>query len=218
MNDLEINGKSYRVDSEGFLLDYGQWDKNFVEAMAAKAGVVGRLSDKHWEIIHFIRATYDEYGKCPLVYQTCKHTDLRLKELQNLFPAGYLRGACRLAGITYRESYLNYAWAEHAADDLSRFVPEKTYEIDARGFLLRAYDWDRQFAALKATELKIPGGLSPRHWEIIDFLRNYHLANREVPTVFETCEKNNLSVDELERLFPDGYHRGAVKIAGLKVR
>ena len=30
---------------------------------------------------------------------------LRLRELQKLFHAGYLRGACKLAGITYMEGY-----------------------------------------------------------------------------------------------------------------
>ena len=34
----------------------------------------------------------------------------------------------------------------------------------------------------------------------------------------ETCEANDIDIDELEQLFPDGYHRGAVKIAGLRLR
>jgi tRNA 2-thiouridine synthesizing protein E len=39
-----------------------------------------------------------------------------------------------------------------------------------------------------------------------------------VPTVYETCEMNQIELEDLESLFPDGYHRGAVKIAGLRVR
>jgi len=218
MNELKLNDKSYRVDSEGFLLDYHQWDENFVEGMASRSGISEGLTGKHWEVIRYIRNTYDELGKCPLVYQTCRYTDLQLKELESLFPAGYMRGACKLSGITYKESYLNYAWAENVTDDAAGFTPHKTYVIDSRGFLVRAHDWDRQFAVLKATELKIPGGLSTKHWQIINFLRRHYLERREVPTVFETCEKNDLELDELERLFPDGYHRGAVKIAGLRVR
>jgi tRNA 2-thiouridine synthesizing protein E len=38
------------------------------------------------------------------------------------------------------------------------------------------------------------------------------------PSVTETCEVNDLDIEELEQLFPDGYHRGAVKIAGLRLR
>jgi len=66
--------------------------------------------------------------------------------------------------------------------------------------------------------MKIPGGMSDKHWQIIHFLRNYYSKNNCVATVYETCEANNIEIEELERLFPDGYHRGAVKIAGLRVR
>jgi tRNA 2-thiouridine synthesizing protein E len=34
----------------------------------------------------------------------------------------------------------------------------------------------------------------------------------------ETCEANSIEIDEFATLFPDGYHRGAVKIAGLRLR
>ncbi len=60
--------------------------------------------------------------------------------------------------------------------------------------------------------------LTDRHWQVIRFLRQSHEKNNLVPTVYETCEANKMDLEELERLFPDGYHRGAVKIAGLRVR
>jgi tRNA 2-thiouridine synthesizing protein E len=37
-----------------------------------------------------------------------------------------------------------------------------------------------------------------------------------VPTVYETCEDTDVERDLLERLFPDDYHRGLVKIEGLR--
>jgi tRNA 2-thiouridine synthesizing protein E len=64
----------------------------------------------------------------------------------------------------------------------------------------------------------MPGGLSESHWNIIHFLRDRFVKNGTVPTVYETCGDNGIDLEELERLFPDGYHRGAVKIAGLRVR
>lgn len=218
MTEVILNDRSYQVDSEAFLLNSDKWDENFVEAMAPRLGISDGLVTKHWEVIRFIRKTYEEFGRCPLVYQTCKLNGLRLKELENLFPTGYMRGACKLAGITYKESYLKYAWAEHGLVEVAATSPENTYEIDSNGFLVRAHNWSRQFAVCKAWEMKVPGGLSERHWQIINFLRSYYQEHREVPTVFETCEHNGLELDELEKLFPDGYHRGAVKIAGLKVR
>ena len=60
--------------------------------------------------------------------------------------------------------------------------------------------------------------LTNKHWGVIRFLRQSYMENGQVPTVFETCERCGLEIEDLERLFPDGYHRGAVKIAGLRVR
>ncbi|HDS01083.1 MAG TPA: hypothetical protein ENO22_06335 [candidate division Zixibacteria bacterium] len=66
--------------------------------------------------------------------------------------------------------------------------------------------------------MKIPGGkLSERHWQIIHYLRDRFAKKNEIPTVYETCEDNKIDLDDLERLFPDGYHRGAVKISGLRI-
>lgn len=64
----------------------------------------------------------------------------------------------------------------------------------------------------------MPGNLGDKHWGVIRFLRRRHQETGSVPTVYETCEANGLEVEDLERLFVDGYHRGAVKIAGLRQR
>ena len=34
MAAIEVNGKSYEVDEEGYLADLNQWDKDVAEAMA----------------------------------------------------------------------------------------------------------------------------------------------------------------------------------------
>ncbi len=94
---------------------------------------------------------------------------------------------------------------------------EKSYEMNVRGFLVNPSEWDEEFALYKAYEMKMPK-LTDKHWQIISFLRQSFEKNRSVPTVYETCEANGIDLEELCSLFPDGYHRGAVKIAGLKVR
>lgn len=218
MREVTVDNKVFHVDSEGFLVNHEEWDEAFARGIARETGIFDELTSKHWEIIRFIRRTFVEYGRCPLVYQTCKLNNLRLKELKSLFPTGYLRGACKLAGITYKESYVKYAWAEQEPEELAAFQPDKTYEIDVHGFLVHVHEWDERFAVCKASEMKIPGGLSERHWSVISFLRRHYHERHDIPTVYETCEANGLELDDLERLFPDGYHRGAVKIAGLRVR
>ena len=94
----------------------------------------------------------------------------------------------------------------------------KTFTIDANGFLVDPDDWTERYAFLKADEMKMPEGLTEQHWQLIHFLRDTYKKSKSVPTVYETCEAQGIEIDDLKRLFPDGYHRGAVKLAGLRVR
>lgn len=217
MGILKFGNRTYTVDTEEFLSDYNEWDENFARGMAPKAGIISGLSEDHWKIIYFIRDMFKKTGKCPLVYETCRMNRLHLEELKKLFPAGYLRGACKLTGITYKEGYLDQSGLEELAERVTSPAQEKSYEIDSRGFLVNPFEWDEGFTALKAYEMKMPK-LSEKHWHIIYFLRKSFEKNNVVPTVYETCEINGIELEELEKLFPDGYHRGAVKIAGLRVR
>ena len=61
----------------------------------------------------------------------------------------------------------------------------------------------------------LPGGLTPRHWEIIRFLRNYYQATNNMPTLYQVCEAHHLDLEGFRELFPEGYRRGACRIAGL---
>ena len=214
---VTLRGKTYRVCGEGFLVNPRDWDENFAEAIAAEADIPGGLTEAHWDVIRFIRESFQQKGRCPLVYETCDANGLYLEDLQKLFPTGYQRGACRLAGVTYREGFLGQTRIrrnhKHPPDEQS----EKTYRVDVRGFLIDPEEWDEEYAAAKAFEMKLATGLTDRHWQIIAFVRDSYRVNGTVPTVYETCQANAASIDELEQLFPDGYHRGVIKIAGLRV-
>lgn len=217
MGTLEYGEKTYEVDEKGFLSDFRQWDDNFARGSAAKAGMNPELSTEQWQVIRSIRKSYQDTGRCPIVYETCRTNGLRLDELRRLFPTGYLRGACKLAGITYKVGYLGQTYMPSTAEDLNHISADKVYEVDVRGFLIRPEDWDEYYAAYRAFDMKIPGGkLTDDHWRIIRFMRSHFAATGVIPNIYETCEKNGLSLSDLEKLFPDGYHRGAVKIAGLR--
>jgi tRNA 2-thiouridine synthesizing protein E len=224
MSIFSFGDKTYPVDTEEFLLDFNDWDENFARGMAPKVGIIGGLSEDHWKIINFIRDYFKRTGMCPLVYKTCRINQLDLQELQELFSAGYLRGACKLAGVTYKEGYLDLSWAEEfkvgylpqswAEESAGR---DKTYEVNIRGFLINPQAWDKRYAIYKANEMKMPK-LTDKHWQVINFLRQSFEKNHLVPTIYETCEACGIDLEELQKLFPDGYHRGAVKIAGLRTR
>ncbi len=219
MVTFTYKNKNYDVDKMGFLVDYHSWDEGFAEGMSTELKIPDELTKEHWDVIRFIRKTFEGSGKCPLVYQTCRMEGLRLKDLRRLFPTGYLRGACKLAGITYKEGYLGQAYFPSAAADLNTISFDKTYETDVRGFLVYSDEWDEYYAAFRAFDMKIPGGkLTEKHWTIIRFLREKWEQTSTIPTVYETCDATGIRLEELEELFPDGYHRGAVKIAGLRER
>jgi tRNA 2-thiouridine synthesizing protein E len=218
MSTVKFNGKTYDVDTEGFLVDHRQWDEDFAAGAAPLVQISGGLSRRHWDVIYYIRQSLQEHGRCPLVYDTCQTNGLRLKDLEKLFPTGYLRGACRLAGCTYREGYVKYSWVQASDKSAEPLPPEKVYGVDVRGFLVDPDEWDEYFAISKAHEMKMAQELEKEHWRIIYFLRDSYAKNKAIPTIYETCDANDLELEDLERLFPDGYHRGAVKIAGLRVR
>ncbi|MBA4369386.1 MAG: hypothetical protein C0403_17310, partial [Desulfobacterium sp.] len=142
MPEICINSKSYIVDDYGFLIDFNQWDKTFAESLASQLSIQGGLTAKHWEVIRFIRDWYIEKGNCPIVYHTCKKKQLRINQLKELFPTGYLRGACKLAGISYKsiyygnpdkpqllpfdpEIYLTYKYANCGNPSNQAVLPEK---------------------------------------------------------------------------------------------
>ncbi|MFZ0929080.1 MAG: TusE/DsrC/DsvC family sulfur relay protein [Syntrophobacteraceae bacterium] len=218
MQTLETKNKTYLLDDDGFLVDPWQWDEGFAEGMAPKLGITDRLSASHWKILKFIRATYLETGSCPVVHKTCKTQNLHLKELERLFPSGYQRGACKLAGISFM--------AEGVCSSLYRRpdIPPKlvshdtrVYRVNVQGFLIDPSEWDEDYAIFKARELGMPGSLNEEQWHVLRYLRLEFAKNHEIPTVYATCAAVGIDIDAFAELFPCGYHRGAVKIAGLSL-
>ncbi len=221
MQTFSFKNKIYDLDGSGFLINPDEWDEDFAIGMAPKLGITNGLSSAHWAVVLFIRESFHQTGKCPFVFETCKDTGLTSSELMYLFPSGYLRGACLLSGITYKhriKSRLGESIHKLFGSKEDKIKSEeKFYQIDQHGFLVNFSEWDQQYAVNKAMEMKIPGGLTDRHWQIIKYLRDAYQAENIVPTVFQCCEHNSIEMDDLAVLFPDGYQRGAVKIAGLRV-
>ena len=205
---VSFNGKDYLVDREDYLENPADWDQEFAQGMAKGMGIDGGLSDNQWEVIRFIRTFWRETDSCPTVYQTCRALGLHVAGFGFLFPSGYQRGACKLAGISYKAG--SSVRANGTPDP-----NQQTYRIDIWGFLVDPDEWDDRFALLKAHEMKLPGGLTTDHWKILWFLRQEYFRTGKIPTISETCESVEIDLEKFEALFPDGYHRGAIKLAGL---
>jgi tRNA 2-thiouridine synthesizing protein E len=212
LKTFEFRGKVYEVDEDDFLVHPNEWDKNFAEGMALRNGITGSLTQAHWDLLWFVREFFLETGKCPMVHKACKAQNLRLADLQRLFPTGYRRGACKLAGLCYDPEDINLGCSPKAAALVSTSL---VYRVDVRGFLIDPAEWNVDFAVNKWEEIKMPGPLTEKHWQIIYYLRSRFNKTGKIPTIYETCGDNNMEIEEFGELFPDGYHRGAVKVAGL---
>jgi tRNA 2-thiouridine synthesizing protein E len=69
-----------------------------VPALAAQDGI-SDLTDRHWQVIHFMRSEYLDKGTGPTVRVLGKTSGVSIKELYELFPKGPAKVAARIAGI-----------------------------------------------------------------------------------------------------------------------
>lgn len=206
----------YRVDTHGFLLDSRQWDEGFARAMAPSTGIAGELTESHWQALYFVRHTFDKMTTCPLVYIAFQRNDLGLGDLKQLFPAGYLKGACKLAGISYREAKIQQTWIDEHLAHYTRLYERKEYPMDEHGFLCNPADWDEYFAVRVAAGWRMNRFLTETHWQVVYFLRKGFIQDHVVPQAKAVAAAFDLNEKTVAALFPDGYDRGALKIAGLK--
>ena len=100
MAQLEIGGRIYEVDEDGFLQGFDKWSKEFAQGYAAIEGIEGGLTPDHWKVINYIRDYYTKYGIAPMIRKLCKDTGFSLKQVYELFPSGPAKGACKLAGLS----------------------------------------------------------------------------------------------------------------------
>ncbi len=98
MTTTTYAGYEVAVNDEGFLLDPDAWTEDLAEEIAREAGI-GELTDRHWQVIRFMRAEYAAKGTGPTVRVLGRSSGVNVKELYELFPKGPAKTAARIAGI-----------------------------------------------------------------------------------------------------------------------
>lgn len=93
-----MNVGELKIDGDGFLQQPELWNEE-VATEFAKLDGIEELSEKHWEVINYIRDFWQESDMAPTVRSLCRESGLKLKEIYDLFPKGPARGACRIAGL-----------------------------------------------------------------------------------------------------------------------
>jgi TusE/DsrC/DsvC family sulfur relay protein len=86
------------VDPEGFLEDPGVWTPEMAVEIAKDNGI-DTLTDRHWQVVNFMRNAYLETGTAPSIRTLGKASGVPIKELYQLFPKGPAKLAAKIGGI-----------------------------------------------------------------------------------------------------------------------
>jgi tRNA 2-thiouridine synthesizing protein E len=104
MANIEVNGKSYETDEEGYLVNLGEWDVDVANYIAGTENIT--MSDQHWEVVNFLREYVEEYQIAPAVRVLTKAIGKKLgpekgtsEYLYGLYPYGPGKQACKIAGL-----------------------------------------------------------------------------------------------------------------------
>jgi tRNA 2-thiouridine synthesizing protein E len=91
-------GTEVAVTDDGFFADPDGWREDMAPEIAREAGV-DELTERHWQVIKFMRHEFAEKGTGPTVRVLGKTSGVGVKELYQLFPKGPAKLAARIAGI-----------------------------------------------------------------------------------------------------------------------
>lgn len=100
-----IGGRAIRRDEGGYLVDPDDWNDAVADHFAAEEGIV--LTPAHRDIIAFMRAFHEEHGVAADARFVFRHVaatlgigvDAARRRVFELFPYGYVKQACKIAGM-----------------------------------------------------------------------------------------------------------------------
>ena len=92
-----MNGQDVHVDAEGFLTEYDEWDEDLAKVLAANIGI--DLTDRHWEVIRFLRADFREQGETATTRRVQTVGGIPTREQFVLFPKKPAKKMAYIAGL-----------------------------------------------------------------------------------------------------------------------
>ena len=91
-----IAGTNVKVNEEGYLLDFSQWNREVGEQIAQSEGIT--MTPRHWEVIEWLQEQVK--ADKPLSVRGIKKSGvLDIKEFYALFPGGPLKISTKIAGV-----------------------------------------------------------------------------------------------------------------------
>jgi len=92
-------------DPEGYIVDPEDWNETLAQQLANEEGLA--LDEQYWPVLQFMRSYWVEHHVAPDVRHVIKFLAEQLtfdkkqakQHLFNLFPYGYVKQACKIAGM-----------------------------------------------------------------------------------------------------------------------
>lgn len=101
---FDYNGKQIQTDSQGYLLNFDEWEPGMIEILAKEEAI--ELTDDHLEVVFFVRSFYEQFNTSPAIRMLVKaiakeHGPEKgnSKYLFKLFRKGPAKQATKLAGL-----------------------------------------------------------------------------------------------------------------------
>lgn len=92
------------LDGEGYLVEPEAWNEKIAEELARREGIT--LTPAHWAVLRFMRQYYEEHRIAADARFAIKALGEHLgpgmnarRRLFELFPYGYVKQACKIAGM-----------------------------------------------------------------------------------------------------------------------
>ena len=92
-------------DNEGYIVNPEDWNESLAQQLAAEEGLI--LDDSYWSVLNFMRRYWIDHHVAPDVRHVISYLAEKQKVdkkqakqyLFKLFPYGYVKQACKIAGM-----------------------------------------------------------------------------------------------------------------------
>lgn len=97
MSLATIAGREVHVDEEGFMTEYDEWNEEVATQLASNIAI--DLTDRHMEVIEFLRRDFKAEGETPTLRRVAVVGGIPTKELFQLFPKKPAKKMAYIAGL-----------------------------------------------------------------------------------------------------------------------
>jgi TusE/DsrC/DsvC family sulfur relay protein len=95
---------------------------------------------------------------------------------------------------------------------MEKLIIGRSIDVNEEGFMNQFSQWTREIGEALALENNIT--LSPRHWEVIDYIQKEY-KNDSPLSIRKIGKSGVVDIKEFYELFPDAPLKTATKIAGI---